>query len=92
MTDIKKSILKCKYVFYGIYELPENLHSLHDLDDNPEIENWGIKWGILHIYWKNGSQTEIDPSIPIDETNDLKYPSEDPSNYTFELSNDNDID
>ncbi len=84
MSVHKSSILKCKFIFYGIYELPENIHCLADLDNNPEIDNWGIKWGVLHIYWKNGENTEIVPYIPIDETNDCKYPSEQPIDYTFE--------
>jgi hypothetical protein len=90
MTDIKKSILKCKYIFYGMYELPENIHSLKDLDENPEIINWGIKWGTLRIEYKNGDEIKIEPSIPIDETNSYKYPSDKPSEYIFETL-DNDV-
>jgi hypothetical protein len=84
MSVHKSSILKCKFIFYGIYKLPENIHCLADLDNNPKIDNWGIKWGELYINWKDGSCTNIEPSIPIDETNDCKYSSDKPEDYIFE--------
>jgi hypothetical protein len=91
MSVIKKSVVKCKYIFYGIFELPENIHCLKDLDDNPQIESWGIKWGELTINWKDGSSTTIEASIPIDETNDYKYPSDKPEDYIFSEISDNEF-
>lgn len=78
------TVLKCKYIFYGYYELPKKIKSLDDLNNNPDIESWGIKWNVLHINWKNGEVTKIDSSIPIEETNDCKYPSDKPEEYVFE--------
>jgi len=85
------SILKCKYIFYGIYELPKNIHSLEDLNNNTDIDSWYIKWGVLNINWKDGSSTTIEASIPIDETNDYKYPSDKPEDYIFSEISDNEF-
>ena len=78
------SILRCKYIFYGIYELPGNIHSLEDLNNNTNIDSWYIKWSVLNINWKDGTTTEIESAVPIDATNDCKYPSDKPEDYIFE--------
>jgi hypothetical protein len=41
-----------------------------------DVEEWGIKWGTLHIYWRDGTKTErelaeVDPGMI-----DVKRPSQ----------------
>lgn len=67
--------LKCVRVSYTIddcFKIPKHI----DLQDETQVESWGVKWNVLHIYLTNGEELEIQSEGWIHGF-DYKYPSND---------------
>ena len=67
-------ILLAKYITYTVFKLPSGITSYEDLDSNPDIKSWGVKYNQLSIEYKNGNTIEIESEFLPDESTDYKYP------------------
>ncbi len=65
--------LKCvsvSYIVEDCFKIPKHIN----LEDKTQVENWGVKYNVLHIYLTNGEKLEISSEGWIDSF-DYKHPS-----------------
>jgi hypothetical protein len=75
------SAIRATYGFRAIFILPKKLRlddgaTLEDLDNHDLLKDWGIKWNILTLYYKDGTEEEIEASNEVTESHDLKRPDD----------------
>jgi hypothetical protein len=75
------SAIRATYGFRAIFILPKKLRlddgaTLEDLDNHDLLKDWGIKWNILTLYYKDGTEEAIEASNEVTESHDLKRPDD----------------
>lgn len=63
--------VRATYNSYSIFKIPDGV----DLEDKSVVEEWYVKWDILHIKYASGKVAEIEPTWGEDE-DDHKNPNE----------------
>lgn len=63
-------VVRVTYCVEDVFYIPKNIN----LEDKTQVESWGIKYNVLHIYLANGKKLEISSRGDI-HSFDYKYPS-----------------
>ena len=64
-------VVRVTYCVEDVFCIPKNIN----LEDKTQVESWGVKWNVLHIYLTNGKELKILSRGWIDNYN-FKYPDE----------------
>ena len=57
-TKDNRQVVVATYTNYSLFQIPNGL----DLEDKSVVEEWWVKYNILHIKYVNGKVKEIDPT------------------------------
>lgn len=87
-------VLVAKYTTYTIFKLPDGINSIEELNTNPDIKYWEVKYNRLCIEYHNRNTIEIESEFSPDESTDYKFPEtmdvEPIENYKYQIVNDSD--
>jgi len=64
-------VVRVSYTVNDLFCIPKNIN----LEDKTQVEDWSVKYNVLHIYLTNGKELEIS-NLGWIENFDYKYPSD----------------
>jgi biotin carboxyl carrier protein len=68
---MSRKVVRAQYIVEDYFVIPENI----DLDNTNQVKDWGVKLNVMHIYFVNGEELEIESQGYKDDF-DFKRPTE----------------
>lgn len=68
---MNRQVVQAQYQVYSTFVVPEGI----DLENTEQVEDWWIKWDVLHIELSDGRKLKVEPYYSASEC-DYKRPDE----------------